>query len=705
MIDTIPNSLIQLRISKSFYCRSSKVNNDQMLIKFRDFYSISKLNPEQSLVYKYISENDDAIVLLQAGPGCGKTFIMMTLAYNQPKGIRVVVFKKDLLSGYQYAVETRTNARFFMALFDINYFTYVNTLEKQLTCRLASYEYIACIIHLLQTSRINDFLDNLIILDEYTVINKTLLFIILLLFETCKTNVVICGDKNQLQSIHDSHHAKYITSFEIASCFTKKQFTLSENVRCADENYSKIIDYISEFSCEDRIDDWGYSLLVALFPLQTITAKPPTDCYHIASTHQELANNLVSVYPKAIKEFYYIEHTNSTKVYKRKLNGTPYMEDGKIVPFLFTPYPVVDYMESKVVGKFLPYLPLVVGCKYFYKTLSELTIVTIREIDSKKEQIFASYDTEPNKIIKITKDANDSVMFQDHKQYILGQNGLGSVYNYPLYPAFSMSTYMCQGRTITADLNLIFGPTITYRSIYVMLSRVKKPTQIKKININNALKYLVSAVYNFPNIKQGVTARDIHNRMLNYTLFEQCGGGDYKKLYNDICIYLTSPIDQAKDAKMYSDISNQLDKGWSTRIIHPPSPTDYSGIPNKTMDILLKLRKTIMALSFLKKEEYQAWLLQFRKVSMDMIQVQNKYDLTQGESGDAIKKFCGVENMHKYQDDVLGFIKLNKSSFLESMESAIKEDRCNEQFLYTLLQEEIRKLDAASTLKRKQPDC
>jgi hypothetical protein len=61
----------------------------------------------------------------------------------------------------------------------------------------------------------------LIILDEYTIIPKSLLFVLLAIARRENVGVVICGDKDQLQNIRNTEHSAKNTSFKIASMFAK----------------------------------------------------------------------------------------------------------------------------------------------------------------------------------------------------------------------------------------------------------------------------------------------------------------------------------------------------------------------------------------------------------------------------------------------------------------------------------------------------
>jgi len=81
-------------------------NNKQLYVR-------ENLNLEQAAVFDHVTANPNDIVVLQGGPGTGKTFTMLTVANHfleEGKPPNVVVFKRDAVHEYRFSANGYTVA-------------------------------------------------------------------------------------------------------------------------------------------------------------------------------------------------------------------------------------------------------------------------------------------------------------------------------------------------------------------------------------------------------------------------------------------------------------------------------------------------------------------------------------------------------------------------------------------------------------------
>lgn len=87
------------RSSTSFQASISENDVDvEETLSQRESYKPENLNEQQRAVFDYVMNNQTAITILQAGPGTGKTFTMLTIAHYLTSRNRipnVVIYKHD----------------------------------------------------------------------------------------------------------------------------------------------------------------------------------------------------------------------------------------------------------------------------------------------------------------------------------------------------------------------------------------------------------------------------------------------------------------------------------------------------------------------------------------------------------------------------------------------------------------------------------
>jgi hypothetical protein len=526
------------------------------LISLGTTYDPKFLNDKQREIFDYIHANNNHMIVIQAGPGTGKTFTLMSIASVWKNPLAAIIYKHDLLRPFRYYAHLYTVAKFFINVLHLKYFEY-KSLEQQLSMNMSGMEFISCILGILNKARMLNFANCLVVLDEYTVIPKPLLLVTLILLKYYKIGTIICGDKNQLQNIHNSAHIK-CSSFDIATSFADRTFSLEENKRCVNSNYNSIIEYISRYSSSKRMNDFMYAIVATIFPRQLTTFSLFNDI-HLASTHREITQMVhMIVVNNGIKvSFYYIDVTNTRRFQMRHYDPIGIDNDDLLILSngLVEPSIVTDYRECSAPDKFLPYLPLCEGSLYYIHKHSEYSQAILLEVDTVNEELTMQMMND-GEIVTVGKMPNKDVIFEPHREAILGGIN-GQIYNYPIYPVNMMSVHKCQGCTITNNLDINLNSS-TNQSLYVALSRVKEPQQVTRVLIPNMIDHLASTIVNVPEHAnfETITLDVLEKRMLNYTMYHI---GDSLKQASS-STFMSSLIDflEAKDRNKRYEIRNKI---------------------------------------------------------------------------------------------------------------------------------------------------
>lgn len=355
----------------------------------------TNLNVDQHKIFEYVLKHPTRIITIQAGPGCGKSFTLKTIAYESRKFVNVIIYKHDLLHTFRYAANRYTVAKMMMSIFNLTFYQY-NAVELGISSNLTSMEFMVAIVSLLKCSQLGKFAESIVFLDEYTVIPKPLLLILLMLFEYYNIGCICCGDKDQLQNILNSRHA-ICSSYDIANAFSIKSFQLYKNERCSNRIYTRIIEYFAQFSSSKYLDDYAFAMIAAIFPKQCITSRNYFDI-HLAATHQELTNiqHMMVCENRYDYDFYTIDESRTrdpiTNRYRSDVINNSIMN-----PHGIPTKAIENYIESTKNGKapkvekFLPYVPLVKGARYYIHKHSEYSQGVLTDIlDSNTQHQFVT---------------------------------------------------------------------------------------------------------------------------------------------------------------------------------------------------------------------------------------------------------------------------------------------------------------------------
>lgn len=577
-------------------------------------YSYEKLNQEQRIVYDYVAANPQDIITIQAGPGCGKSFLLKTIAYNLPNIHKhVIIFKHDLLYSFRHCAERHTVAKFIMQTLQINYFEY-KALDKQISMNITSVEFMLSIVAMIKKAQLKNIKFSILFLDEYTIVSKPILLILLMILEYHKIGTIICGDKNQLQNIHNSQHA-ILSAHTLAKSFSRREFNLHINERCKDTAYNNFVNYFADFSSNRKLDNYTYAILSTVF-INQLVQLPNYNSIHLASTHQELTNLIHTMVcnNKYHTDFYLVDQSRiqsePNTVLQHTLATMEYLSSAK------------SNNEVPVPGKFLPYLPLVIGARYYILKHSEYSQGVLVEYRHEDGIIKMLYDN--GTLQEFTRMSSKQVLFDEHCEYLMrnvepSEDLRGTIYGFPIYPANFMSIHKCQGCTIRGELDLILNKT-NYQGLYVALSRVTSPKQIARVTIPNQVSHLVSTIVNYPEhcIVNGQIGIDlIRERMINYKFYQI--DNSIVRIVGEICLdFILAVTYEAKFELRQKLLDYLIEYQINFTILQNPTILEASDYNLITMSKIIKYRDVFRALACLNVLDYNVWLHEFILANPDM---------------------------------------------------------------------------------------
>nr|WAQ80106.1 dnahel 2 [Oryctes rhinoceros nudivirus] len=563
-------------------------------------YKMESLNADQRKIWDYVSANPTNIIMIQAGPGCGKSYTLKTIAYNM-RGVKfdTIIYKHDLLASFKYNSRRYTVAKFIMKTLRMTFFEY-KAFDKLLSSKITAYEFMLLIVSMLKKATLPNLKGGIVLLDEYTIISKPLLLVVLMLLEHYKIGAIVCGDRNQLQNIFNSRHAT-LSSHKLAASFASERFTLHKNERCSDAVYNDIIAYISQFSSNRKLDGFAYALIAAIF-LRQLIEPPNYNQVHLAGTHQELsdlAHKLVcqNCYPT---DFYTIDQS--------RLRDKDFVVRAKAS--LQPTKALIDYQtrieenQPARVDKFLPYIPLVVGARYYVFKHSEYCQGVLEAVQP-DDTVRLKLDN--GATIVVGRNTNDEVIFDQHREFLLNRES-GRIYAYPIYPANFMSIHKCQGCTITENLDLMLNNT-QYQGLYVALSRVTNPNQISRVTIPDQISYIISTIINFPQHAENrpITVDDLKRGLENYVFYN---------VNSDMTPFLTMISDfiLSDDVQLKRSIREQiitLAKNYPQSLVSQAKTETDTNSNLLTMSLVIKYRDVFVALACLDEIDRNVWVHEY----------------------------------------------------------------------------------------------
>ena len=597
-----------------------------------ELYKCANLSNSQKEVFFKLFNSTNGIFLLQAAPGTGKSFVLRTLK-NELFGKTsipacVVIFKHDLLSHFETNANIMTVTSFFMKSLKLNYGAY-KAIDKQLSYNQSTIEIYHIVVALLKRAHLPEgCVNSTIIFDEYTLVSKVLVVVLLTLVDAYKLKIVFSGDKNQLQNIHNCAHFK-ASSFEIIRMCEAIPLTLTEVMRCKNRDYNSVIAYISQFSSNSDLNAFAHAMLAVIFPKQVAIGKSDFTDLHLFHSHAQAAKLIQAccVDLKLPHRFYEVCRVEPTKKYGGKFKPT---NRGRFKTLLEERYQnnVVD--DPYYAEKFVPYIPLVVGALYYVRELRERSVSILKKLhyDRTGKQVISltmQLLSDPTNIFTLSPETNNAIVFDPHREFLIGTESGYILLNFPIYSFNWMSMHKVQGVTIPNNMNLrLFMNLGTWHYCYVGVSRVQSFEQITKVDIPNIASNSVSAILSvksptdeaLKSFDSVINGEQLASRMKTFHYYDlSVGERDNPHIcFEAMCLvkkfYRTTDLVERR--KFFRSIQTKYSKFFS-KTLTPPENTSFP-LTNETGAGygILKNRRSLMALSRVQNDlVVSVWLKEF----------------------------------------------------------------------------------------------
>lgn len=478
---------VEIKISEFIQKSHQNLSQHAVMAQKMEYYNIKKLNKEQHKLLATIDEQD--CVLIQAGPGTGKTFSMVTYTLNRFKNNKtthVMIYKNDLLTEYTLSAFTKSVCGFILSNWNMQYYNYLS-FDRYCCGKLSVYEYMQIIIFIAHKFMNSEFvMIEVLLIDEYLLVNKMILLGLLIAAKRVNVKIILCGDKNQLPTITRNKQDNKLTNYEIGSRFANSTITLNKNMRCVDDSHNELLWELGRCASEKKINNYCKALISAML-FNNLTKPQKIFNMFLASTHRSITEYVHTQMckDKYPNEFYHIICTN-------KEGKEPV---GKLVnPNVWITQIGVNYCRTEKVDKFLPYLPLIIGLEYYVHTRSELAIAKLKTIDLENGILVLTY-LNTGHDVEVKRGTNNSVIFEGHYNELIGGGG-GKIYGFPIYPSNWITLHMCQGRTISSNLDIDLR-NASFHGSYVALSRATNPENINSLSIDDELQFQIATIINF----------------------------------------------------------------------------------------------------------------------------------------------------------------------------------------------------------------
>lgn len=413
-----------------------------------------------------------SIGLLDAPAGTGKSFtiIALMIILNSNLKLTFSVYKHDLLnisrlSNFKRNRTFKTIASLFYSL------TGVHHMNKTTLYDGSDPSLEFTVFKMMAFSKYLEFSDDILIIDEYTILSPSLCMLLILFARLRNKFVLFLGDKLQQTSIMKTKfHNKWNYSFvkpDFEHCFKKQQ-------RIQDDAFNEML-----LKLREDIHDEEKRI-------------PPSYLFN---------------FYKKFKDYFYMQerfdeetvfvsswHTSLAEKLRGFLTHQP---DFKIAPF--HAFDSIRWTDSTLditkPWKFAAALPLKVGYYYLYTKITteyferkvSRYIVKLKEIGEK--HLLVENDEIGVELIDDKVKMDSFYMLDEHVNSIKAeikreQNfDASAIYNWPIQPFFIKTLYSVQGLTFPKDMNLeICLDHITFNALYVALTRVKNKKNLGKIH-------------------------------------------------------------------------------------------------------------------------------------------------------------------------------------------------------------------------------
>ena len=428
------------------------------------------LNSEQKVIFnkfhELISSERPTVQLLDSEPGTGKTFLIGALSNTVQIPPIYCVYKTELagkmknLNFNSYTVTAHT-----MKAFNVSYYTAFNKYppQKKIT---PEYVLLKLIMIVRKSTKLKHA--NLIILDEYTILNPEQLLAYCLYGLYNGTHLFFAGDRCQQNSITESSQHLKMSNYFLLDILSNATHTLTIPMRCQDMDYNlKLKRFRSLVVRSNGHTKLNFSYIYNLY--QMFRSK--------FFTEEDFNSTYFAAY-----------HVYLTERAKRLLR---YLTESGVA------FKREAWSESTNVissDKFARELYLIPGYKYIYiKKYHGLMPYGQVELISFDDDSIKVRHERNGKCYTITKEKiNRGDILES---FYLNFVNDGNLFQYALWPLYVSTFHNAQGLTISNDIEINLT-NATCESAYVGLSRIQCGDQLKKIHVvNNILDSLMLTEY------------------------------------------------------------------------------------------------------------------------------------------------------------------------------------------------------------------
>ena len=451
----------------------NKLEKTQKLIfnKIHQALSSSLSNNQSNTVI------DPKVLLLDAQPGVGKSYLISILGHTLNFENVTAMANSNVLANslnIPNVIKGLTNTKFIMDTFKLSFEEANLIFKKNNEPQSVILKFIYDYVRKYKIKR-----TNLLILDEYTLCSPLFISILIVAAKVQRFNLLITGDKDQLDAIDKLSHHHNKDNYELVSKFCNEKYSLTQQMRITDLEHLalvlKIKKYITDrqFHNENIPNNFEFKFLTfELLMPKFFTIDPILDSVYVAQFHVNIKNRILKM-----QEYMNKNGIQYKKVYfEKKIEG--------ITSKLILP----DH------EKFLPYILLAVGLTYImiWPNLKSRKIVKLKSIS---DTILEVEDISDNKIIYVKKESWTNYCYNCSKQqyewmleYVPAKVTEWS--NFPLSP-YLCTFHSLQGQNISRENFVINMDSTHVNSIYVALSRIKEGSQLKHLCSSD----LVSLMY------------------------------------------------------------------------------------------------------------------------------------------------------------------------------------------------------------------
>ena len=451
----------------------NKLEKQQKLVfdKIHQALSSSLSNEQSNTVI------DPKVLLLDAQPGVGKSYLISILGHTLNfENVTAMANTNVLANSLNIAnvINGITNTKFIMDTFKLSFDEANLIFKKNNESQSAILKFIYDYVRNYRIKRAN-----LLILDEYTLCSPLFIAILIVAAKVQRFNLLVTGDKDQLDAIEKLSHHHNKDNYELVSKLCSEKYSLRKQMRIKDLKYLalvlKIKKYITDrpFYNDNIPNNFDFKFLTfELLMSKFFTIDPILDSIYVSQFHVNIKNRILKM-----EEYMRKNGIQYKKVYfEKKIEG--------ITSTLFLP-------DHK---KFLPYILLAVGLTYImvWPNLKSRKIVMLKSIS---DNILEVEDVLNKNIISVKKEPWTKYCYNCSKQqYEWMSKCIPTVAtewsNFPI-SLYHTTFHALQGQTISNATFSIDIDTTTVNSIYVALSRIKKGNQLKHLYSSD----LVSLMY------------------------------------------------------------------------------------------------------------------------------------------------------------------------------------------------------------------